>query len=394
MREFKVFAAISDIHIGIRHIEASDMKAQLKKHFFEVLDKMAYLDAIFITGDVMHTIVSLNSEYSELFYWFIDRVYRVARKRNASVIIIKGTMSHDNDQLNNIKNYVKNTDGVDFRVYDTIEETTLWDNYKVLILPDVRVKQLKDIDDRLIPGKYDLILGHGTIDRMQYVVQESENMPAKAYIYDVEKLMAASKGPVLFGHIHQYHNIQNKFCYVGPFTMLERGWDDAGFVIGAIYDKDHTKFKFEHYINTDSAAYYDIRVTKKILSEIPIDEIIEAIDSIAAEGKPNDLFTLRITRGDDLNAADKVLMLETRYRKDKRFSIIKKIVSKREEDRQKEQADKREQFSYLMDESTDLPIILYTYYNNEVKPIMLAEDPNIVPLTQEDFDRALKRKGR
>ena len=34
---------------------------------------------------------------------------------------------HDNDQLNNIKSYVKNDDGVDFRVYDTVEEITLWD---------------------------------------------------------------------------------------------------------------------------------------------------------------------------------------------------------------------------------------------------------------------------
>ena len=113
----------------------------------------------------MHTIVSLNSDYAELFYWFIDKVYKIARKRGSTVVIVKGTISHDNDQLNNIKSYVKNDDGVDFRVYDTVEEITLWDDYKVLILPDVRVKQLKDIDDLLEPRKYDMILGHGQIGR-------------------------------------------------------------------------------------------------------------------------------------------------------------------------------------------------------------------------------------
>ena len=111
MRQFKVIAALADLHIGVRHISAATLKKQLKKHFFKPLEDLAYLDGIFILGDVMHTIVSLNSDYAELFYWFIDKVYKIARKRGSTVVIVKGTISHDNDQLNNIKSYVKNDDG-------------------------------------------------------------------------------------------------------------------------------------------------------------------------------------------------------------------------------------------------------------------------------------------
>lgn len=393
MRDFKVFVALADLHIGVRHVTAASLKDQLKKHFFKPLEDMTYLDGIFILGDILHTIVSLNSEYSELFYWFVNKIYKIARKRHATVIIIRGTLSHDNDQLKNLKGYVKNDDGVDFRIFETVEETEIWDDYKLLILPDVKIKQLKDIDDKLEPQKYDMILGHGMISAMQYATQESENMPTKTYVYDVDKLQAASKGPVLFGHIHQYQRFGKRFCYVGPFTMLERGNEDAGFVIGAIYSKDRTKFKFEHYLNPDSAAYYEINVTSKILNTVPIDDIISAIDEIAAEGKANDLFTLRITRGDDATASDKVLMLETRYRKDGRFSILKKIKSKQEEEREREQADRKDRFAYLMDENEDLSVILYTYYKNEVKPTIPDSNSTIAMLTEEDFERVLREKG-
>ena len=109
---------------------------------------MKYLDGIFLAGDILHTIISLNSDYSELYMWFIDQVYKIAKKKKSTVIIIRGTPAHDNNQLENIKSYEHNDDGVDFRIYETIEEITIWGNYKVLILPDVKVKDKKEFEDQ------------------------------------------------------------------------------------------------------------------------------------------------------------------------------------------------------------------------------------------------------
>lgn len=395
MRDFKIIAALADLHIGVKHVSAKSLKQQLKDHFFKPLEDMKYLDGIFLLGDLMHTIVSLNSDYSELFHWFIDRVYKIAKKRGAVVIIIRGTISHDNDQLDNIKHYMKNDDGVDFRIYDTVEEITLWDDYKVLVIPDVKVKQLKEVGKYLKePKKYDMILGHGMITQMEMVSQESENMPTKTYVFNADELIDASKGPVLFGHIHQYQTVKNHFYYVGPFTMLERGNLDAGFAVIGIYDKDRSKFKVEHYLNPDSAAYYELVVTNKILSNIPIDEIIEAIDEVAKEAKDNDLIMLRITRGDELESADKVMILENRYRKDRRFAIVKKIKNKKEAEREKEQEKRKEKCKYLMDENLSLHSILYIYYTNEVRPTIPDKTSVEAMLTEEDFERALRRQTR
>lgn len=272
----------------------------------------------------------MNSAYSELFNWFFDKLYKLAKKRKCVVIVIRGTRSHDNDQLNNIKHYQINDDDVDFRVYDTVEEITIWENYKVLVLPDNNVKSKKEIDQYLEKrNQYDIILGHGTIDTMKFVSQESENMPMKPYFYDRNKLLRASKGPIFFGHIHQFQTYRDKFYYIGPFTMLERGCANAGFAVAGIYDKDRSKFTVEHYLNPDSADYFELVVSRDMMNNYPIDEIIEAVDELIDKTKENDLITLRITRGDEKDSSDKVLMLESRYGKDSRISVIKKSKPQR-----------------------------------------------------------------
>lgn len=385
-RDFKIIAALADLHIGNQLVTAPELKSQLKKHFFKVLEGLPYLDGIFVLGDVTHTTLSLNSEYSELFYWFINRIYRIARKKKSTVCIIKGTISHDRDQLDNLKPFIDNDDGVDFRIYDTVEEITLWDDYEVLVLPDVKVKQLADIDQYLDTyHRYDMILGHGTIEQMQFIHQESENVPTKTYYYDVYDLIRATKGPILFGHIHQYQHLNSKFYYVGPFTMMERGWQDAGFCILGIYDKDRTKFKVEHVINPDSAEFYDINITGKILDNIPIDTIIETIDDILSKAKRNDLITIRIHRGSDMESSDKVMMLENRYRKDGRISIVKKIKSAKEDAREHEHAELMERYEYLLDQSLDLPTIVYKYYVDEFKPKIPDQRSPAASLTEDDF---------
>lgn len=391
MRNFKVFAAIADIHIGIRHISAGTFRKQLKKHFINTLKDMKYLDGIFILGDILHTVVSLNSDYAETYLWFIDQVYKVAKKRGATVIIIKGTPSHDNDQLQNIKSYMHNEDGVDFRVYETVEEITLWDDYKVLVLPDVRVRDLKDIGQYLTGDKkYDMILGHGLISAMKYVSQESENMPTKVYEYDADNLIDSCKGPVLFGHIHQFQTIRNHFYYAGPFTLLERGGVNAGFIIGGISDEDRSRFKIEQFLNPDSASYIDLDVNRKVLSQFTVDEIFEAIDDLIKDTKPNDLITLRITRGEDFEAADKVYLLESRYRKDRRISIVKKVKSTKEEESDKKNEERKQKFSYVMDDNIPLFSIIYKYYQDEYEPTLPDNFKPAVPITEDTFRRILE----
>ena len=393
MRDFKIFICLADLHNGNKNVSAKDMKKQLKEYLFKIVKNYKYLDGIFILGDILHTIVSLNSDYSELYLWFIDQVYKLARKKKATVIIIKGTHSHDNDQLSNIKSYILNDDNVDFRIYEQIEEITIWDNYKVLVLPDVKYKNFKDIDSFITCDKrYDFILGHGVVDTMKYFIQESEHMSTKTYVYEIEKLKASCKGPILFGHIHQYQQLREQFYYVGPYTLLERGGINAGYLTIGIYNNDRTKFKVEHYINPDSANYLDLNITKKIMDTYPIDQIIETIDEILSETKSNDLITLRMTRGDAIDSIDKIAMLESRYRQDKRINIVKKIKTKSEEESEKKNQERKDKFAYCMDNNLEMSEIMYRYYESEIIPIIVDKNSLAAKITIDDFKRILKEE--
>ena len=122
-RQYKVWAAIGDLHIGNRNIPAKTMKQQLRKHFFDVLDKCSVLDGIFVLGDVSHQILSLNSDYSELYLWFWVKLYKLAKRKGATVIALRGTASHECDHASNIMYLVQDgiEEGVDFRYYDTYD---------------------------------------------------------------------------------------------------------------------------------------------------------------------------------------------------------------------------------------------------------------------------------
>ena len=232
---------------------------------------------------------------------------------------------------------------------------------------------------------------------MRYFVQESENAPAKTYVYPVEKLIQASRGPVLFGHIHQYQSHRSHFYYVGPFTMLERGELDAGFAVIGICDSDRSRFRVEHYLNPDSAAYVEMNVTDAILSEFSIDEVVGAMDDIIAGGKANDLFTIRISKAALESSPDRVSIIENRYRGDRRISVVKKVVPSASADSGSDRDASRDRYSYCMDESMPLPSILYTYYISDVRPTLPDRAGPLASLVEDDFWRALdmqKTKGR
>lgn len=363
MRKFKIFTVIADIHIGKKHVSADTLKKSLKKYYIEPMKTMKYLDAIFVAGDILDTVLSMNTDYAEVFNWLASKLYGIAKTRKCPCIIIKGTRSHDNEQLNNIKHYQVNDDGVDFRIYENVDVIKLFDErFKVLLLPDVKVRHPEDIE-KYYNTKYDLVIGHGTISTMQFFVQESENMPTKTYVYNVDKLMSICRGPIIFGHIHQHIRYKEKFFYVGSFDKLERGSDGQnGFLVCGISMDDSSNYKVEQFVNETASKYYNIELTKDIIRESSIDDLLYYLDLCISDAGDTDLISIKITRDDDNESMDKVLMIDARYRSDKRVSIKKKIKNKNKDDIEKDMSDKREKYSYIMDTDLNVSEIMYRYY--------------------------------
>ena len=129
-----------------------------------------------------------------------------------------------------------------------------------------------------------------------------------------------------------------------------------------------------------------------MIKELSIDDLVEAIQELADEAKDNDLFTLRINREDDMGSADKVLILETRFKRDRRFSIIKKILSEKEIEREAKIKERKDKYAYLLDETIELPEILWSYYQTDIKPTIPDQTSLAASLTEQDFKDALEVK--
>lgn len=385
-RKFKIFVSIGDIHIGMKNISAEDMKNQLEKHFIRKIETIPYLDGIFIVGDLFHTIISMNSSYSELAFWFVNKIYKIAKKKKSTIIIVKGTISHDNNQLNNLCHYMYNDDNVPFYICTEPDILTIWGDYRVLVLPDVKVKKQKDIFSYLKHDTYDLILGHGLIDSMNFFVQESEEYAMRSVVYNSADLMKHSNGPVIFGHIHQFQHIKRKFFYTGSFTLLERGVSNPGYLIGGILDDNRQKFLVERYINSDAPSYHEWKIDQELLSSCEIGELFAALDRLLEGIRENDIVTLKISRGDTMSEADKVIMLDTRYRADKRIRIIKSLVSESMDSYNEDVQKEITKFQYLFDEEIPLTDMMWKYFSEELKPNITDPSSRILSIEKKDFE--------
>ena len=108
--------------------------------------------------------------------------------------------------------------------------------------------------------------------------------------------------------------------------------------------------------------------------------------------KENDLITLRITKGDAIDSIDKIAMLESRYRSDKRISIVKKIKTKAEEESEQKNQERKDKFAYCMDNNLDMSEIMYRYYETEIIPTIVDKNSLAAKITLDDFKRILKEE--
>lgn len=387
---FKIIAAISDIHIGNRRVSAELMKRMLKEQFFDIIKKYSYLDAILVGGDISHTLLSLSSDYGRVYLWFIDKLYKTAKKRGCEIHILEGTPSHDMDHLSAVEHYCDNDEEVKFFIYRKYEIVNIMDNYRMLVLPDKKLNK-KGIDhlEKLLKEEVDIILGHGLIDRLAYFTQESENLATTSYHYNVKDMMKNCNGPILFGHIHMPLNIQDKFFYIGSFTKLERGNGTHGFLTIGINDKNRKQFRVEMMPNDLSMNYYNIDIRQEDLNKYDAMTLVDIVREFIKETGKENLYTIKITIGNSTSQIDKSLIIDEAFKTWNNVSINKKLIEDDEESSEEiQELDiKKHRLAYLFDEGLPLEEIFHRYFLEEVKPYNSKYGE--VDITIEDIKRLL-----
>lgn len=254
---------ISDIHIG----KKDDMRLKEELEiFFDYLKDTENIDMITISGDLFDRVLTANEYGTTLALEFIQRLIDLYVPE-IDIRIIKGTRSHDFNQLDILKVF-KEKSGSHFKIIEK-NEVEVFNGYKILYLPeeyptdydDFYKENLLGVDDRV----YDFIIGHGMMDFIAFTGYEddSENRVHGTPTHKADDLIRVTKGPIIFGHIHEKQEYKDKIYYTGSYSRYSFDTpSEKGFMVFDIDDDDPSKFKMTFIENTKAPTYAVLDIDK------------------------------------------------------------------------------------------------------------------------------------
>lgn len=254
---------ISDIHIG----KKDDMKLKEELEiFFDYLKDTENIDMITISGDLFDRVLTANEYGTTLALEFIQRLIDLYVPE-IDIRIIKGTRSHDFNQLDILKVF-KEKAGSHFKIIEK-NEVEVFNGYKILYLPeeyptdydDFYKENLLGVEDKV----YDFIIGHGMIDFIAFTGYEddSENRVHGTPTHKADDLIRVTKGPIIFGHIHEKQEYKDKIYYTGSYSRYSFDTpSEKGFMVFDIDDDDPSKFKMTFIENTKAPTYAVLDIDK------------------------------------------------------------------------------------------------------------------------------------
>lgn len=260
---------ISDIHIG----KKDDMRLKEELEiFFDYLKDTENIDMITISGDLFDRVLTANEYGTTLALEFIQRLIDLYIPE-IDIRIIKGTRSHDFNQLDILKVF-KEKAGSHFKIIEK-NEVEVFNGYKILYLPeeyptdydDFYKENLLGVEDKV----YDFIIGHGMIDFIAFTGYEddSENRVHGTPTHKADDLIRVTKGPIIFGHIHEKQEYKDKIYYTGSYSRYSFDTpSEKGFMVFDIDDDDPSKFKMTFIENTKAPTYAVLDIDKMNLEGV------------------------------------------------------------------------------------------------------------------------------
>ncbi len=240
-------AQLADIHLGVLN---SEYQLQNLDDVFITYCVDNKPDLIVIPGDIMEERVNLSSNSARAFHKFIDRLIDL----DATVLIIEGTKSHDDNQIDTFSHKVSDT----FKIYSKVTTDTVL-GLRLLLIPeeymvDPKVYYKEYLE---VKHKYDFVYGHGMFDHIGFVDKKKPRFrkltsPMWNYDKDFKNIV---HGLVVFGHDHHY-NVLDKFRYIGSFGRYRHGEEYPKGFIEVVYDKDSKTVVSEKFIENTGAKLF------------------------------------------------------------------------------------------------------------------------------------------
>ncbi|MGL4949698.1 MAG: metallophosphoesterase family protein [Anaeroplasmataceae bacterium] len=243
---------ISDIHIGSRN----DIKDYYEKELVTIIDTLhkKKIDTIVIAGDLFDKRISTNSDFNTYANLFINGLAKYCRENDATLFIVKGTMSHDFYQLDSFLYLTKEPKNNTY-IINTCQEI-FYKNSTLLFIPEEYESSKEEYYKDTIYNpekKYDMVFGHGMFTFAGGYVTESGKH--NHIVFNTNDFANNVHGLVVFGHIHTKMSKDN--CrYPGSFSRDSFGEEESKGSLFIDYDVNKKKVIKEEFIKNDNAPLF------------------------------------------------------------------------------------------------------------------------------------------
>jgi len=364
-------AHIADLHFGA--MEPNEQYKILKEQFLDKLHEIPILDIVSICGDCFHHKFMANSNVIYIASYFITQLISICEEKNATLLILSGTYSHDADQIKLFYPLAEQVKGrVDVRIIEDARFEYV-KGKKILCIPELYGKKKEYYYNLLFnQGTYDACIMHGTYVNSVYgkTIPDLDSEREPVFCMDD---FSQCLGPIISGHVHQPHCYDKHFYYCGsPYRWQFGDEPDKGFIWLLQDINTHTYvIKYEEII---SDKYITLNLDD-LINNKP-EETIEYINNYK-EKENIKYIRIIFTKNNIAN----INVIDTFYRNNKYVDIVNNSKSEDVVKSIDEVNNKYEDFSYLNDQNMSIEEKLVNYINY---------NKGMVYITTEDLVNILK----
>ena len=329
--------SIADIHFGCNE-SPQYMYNQLREQFINRLTSLNY-DILAICGDLFDSRFMSNNPAITYAVQFINDLVLECASRNATLLIIAGTQSHDAGQLSLFYHYMNNPD-IDVRIVERIQFEKIH-GLRVLCIPELYgIPEEEYIRVLYQSGRYDMCFLHGTykgsFKGSEIATLNSNHAPIFGFNH-----FENCAGPIIMGHYH-IPNVYDGYAYYNgsAFRYKFGEEEEKGFLV-TLYNPT-TRRHYTELVPIKSHTYSTININhlvnddpKRIIDWIKNEKAVRGIDFIRVQfNSANE--NMNIVRNYFRNTS--TVRLQELDKKEKQLERIDQEV-----------LEKNKQYSYIID---------------------------------------------
>lgn len=264
------------VHIADIHFGAIDPKIAydiLEEQFLRPIAGLNFT-LLSIDGDLFDKRFFANHPAVQYATRFVGECCSLCKAKGATMIILEGTQSHDNFQIELFSHVLDPM--VDVRIITTARFENVG-GYKILCLPE-EYGRPETYYQSFLKEYYDMCILHGTVVGSVFGAKQENLNSTKYPVFSIDSF-AGCRGPIIAGHVHKSLCLNKYIYYVSNPIRDKFGEEEPkGYAVVWISDQGH----FFRFIPIESFNY--ITIPFMSLVHMDVDQMVQFLDAKMADG--------------------------------------------------------------------------------------------------------------